>query len=194
MSYSRRQFLRDGGIGLLTFQLAGCGERMTPEQARDAGVTLQKLSKTEAETLAALGEVLLPGSADKGLVEFIDQQLAAPVEAQLLMIKYVGPPPPYDGFYQGGLAALDQVARVAEGTTFAKLPAEHQVSMVGDMAQGKLEPWEGPPPPFFYFVVRNDAVDVCYGTKAGMEALGVPYMAHIEPPSPWGHPGEQTDG
>ena len=40
--------------------------------------------------------------------------------------------------------------------------------------------------PFFYFVLRNDAVDVVYGTKDGIESLGIPYMAHIEPPSRWG--------
>ena len=33
---------------------------------------------------------------------------------------------------------------------------------------------------------RPDAIDVVYGTKAGFEQLGVPYMAHIEPPSRWG--------
>ena len=37
-----------------------------------------------------------------------------------------------------------------------------------------------------YFVLRNDAVDVFYGTQDGFEALGIPYMAHIEPPSRWG--------
>ena len=40
--------------------------------------------------------------------------------------------------------------------------------------------------PFFYFVLRNDAVDVVYGTKAGVESLDIPYMAHVEPPSRWG--------
>ncbi|MEM9529730.1 MAG: gluconate 2-dehydrogenase subunit 3 family protein [Pseudomonadota bacterium] len=185
MSYSRRQFIRDGGIGLLTFQLAGCATQLTPEQAHGAGVSLKKLSGTEAKTLAALGEVLLPGSAEKGLVEFIDHQLAAPVEEQLLMIKYVGPPPPYDGFYQGGLAALNQAAQAAAGADFANLSTERQTKLVGEMAQGKLENWGGPPPPFFYFVLRNDAVDVSYGTKSGMESLGVPYMAHIEPSTPW---------
>jgi len=35
-------------------------------------------------------------------------------------------------------------------------------------------------------VVRNDAVDVVYGTQSGFEQLGVPYMAHIAPPSRWG--------
>jgi hypothetical protein len=38
----------------------------------------------------------------------------------------------------------------------------------------------------FWFVLRSDAVDVVYGTKEGVERLGLPYMAHIEPPSRWG--------
>jgi hypothetical protein len=33
--------------------------------------------------------------------------------------------------------------------------------------------------------VRSDAVDVVYGTPAGFEALGVPYMEHIMPPRRW---------
>ena len=58
--------------------------------------------------------------------------------------------------------------------------------MVGKIAGGEIEGWEGPPAGFFYFVLRSDAVDVVYGTKTGFEVLGVPYMAHIEPTSDWG--------
>ena len=59
-------------------------------------------------------------------------------------------------------------------------------ALIAAMAEGKLEGWAGPPPPFFYFVLRNDACDVMYGTEKGFAALGVPYAAHIQPPSEWG--------
>jgi hypothetical protein len=34
-------------------------------------------------------------------------------------------------------------------------------------------------------VLRNDALDVVYGTRRGFASLGVPYMAHILPPTSW---------
>jgi len=46
--------------------------------------------------------------------------------------------------------------------------------------------WDGPPAGFIYFVLRSDAIDVLYGTPEGFERLGVPYMAHIQPPAGWG--------
>jgi hypothetical protein len=58
--------------------------------------------------------------------------------------------------------------------------------MVAAMAKGDIAGWSGPAPALFFFVMRNDAVDVAYGTTAGFEALAIPYLAHIAPPSPWG--------
>ena len=186
MPHSRRRFIRDSSIGVLTFYLGGCEVEMTPEEAHQAGVPRQLLGQLEASTLAALGEVLLPGAREAGLVEFVDHQLASPVSDQLLMIKYLGLNPPFEGFYQGGLAALNEAASAAHGVAFNELPSADQTQLVGAMAQDKIEGWSGPPAPFFYFVVRNDAVDVSYGTEAGFEALAIPYMAHIRPPSRWG--------
>ena len=186
MLRTRRRFIRDSGIGALTFYLGGCQVELTPEQAHQLGVQPKVLSENQANALAALGEVLLPGSVNAGLVEFIDHQLAAPVSEQMLMIKYLGVDPPFDGFYQQGLTALDQVANDAHGASFTTLDASQQSSLVMAMAADQLAEWLGPPAPFFYFVVRNDAVDVTYGTQEGMESLAIPYMAHIVPPSPWG--------
>ncbi len=186
MLQNRRRFIRDSSLGVLTFYLAGCEVEMTAEQAHRAGVTRQVFNEAEAEALGALAEVLLPGSIDLGLVEYVDQQLGAPLDQQMLMIKYLGVNPPFAPFYQGGLAALDQAATAAHGDRFAQLDSAQQTALVAAVAQGQVENWSGPPAPFFYFVLRNDAVDVTYGTKAGIEGLGIPYMAHIEPPSPWG--------
>ena len=38
---------------------------------------------------------------------------------------------------------------------------------------------------FAYTVLRNDAIDVVYGTMEAYAALGVPYMAHIAPTKKW---------
>ena len=186
MSQSRRRFIRNASLGVLTFQFAGCDREMTPADAHRVGVTLQALTEKEASTLEALAEVLLPGSAALGAVEYVDHQLGAPLAEQMLMIKYLGVNPPFLGFYQGGLAALEAASQAAHGAGFAELPNDQRQALVAAMAQDKIDSWAGPPGSFFYFVVRSDVVDVTYGTKAGMEGLGVPYMAHIEPPSPWG--------
>jgi hypothetical protein len=45
--------------------------------------------------------------------------------------------------------------------------------------------WSGPPAPLFYFVTRNDAVDVFYGTREGFATLEIPYMPHILPRESW---------
>lgn len=182
----RRTFLSRGGSALLTFYIGGCTEELTPGQAREREIPLRVLSAAEVATLDALGETLLPGAAAAGLSHFIDHQLGAPVGQQLLMLKYLGVDPPFDGFYRSGLASLDAAARAAHGSAFAALAADSRRELVAAAAQADLPGWSGPPAPFFYFVTRNDALDVVYGTREGVESLGIPYMAHIQPPSPWG--------
>ena len=53
------------------------------------------------------------------------------------------------------------------------------------LRQGKIESWHGPAQSFVYATLRNDAVDVVYGTVAGFARLGVPYMPHILPERSW---------
>ncbi len=171
---------------MLSFYVAGCELKLTPEQARQQDIPFQVLKPDEVRTLEALGESLLPGSASAGLAHFIDHQLNASAQDQMLMIKYLGVSPPFTAFYSGGLAALNVFANDQYGADFADLNGEQPAALVGQMAQANPEAWAGPPAPFFYFVLRNDAVDVVYGTKAGVESLGMPYMAHIEPPNRWG--------
>ncbi len=159
---------------------------MTPQEAREKEVAFGVLSNTEVSTLDALGEILLPGSAAAGLSHFIDHQLGTSAEDQLLMIKYLGVDPPFAPFYQGGLAAVNGFSQSQQNQPFAELSEADQTQLVGQFAQTNPDGWQGPPGPFFYFVLRNDAVDVVYGTKEGFESLDMPYMAHIEPPSRWG--------
>jgi hypothetical protein len=186
VTQSRRSFIRTGGIGLLSFWVGGCEVELTPEEARRQEIPFQVLNPQEVLALEALGEVLLPGSAAAGLAHFIDHQLNAPAPEQMLMIKYLGADPPFSSFYSAGLAALNAFADDRHDANFAELNGEQRNALVGQMALSNPERWVGPPAPFFYFVVRNDAIDVMYGTKAGVESLGIPYMAHIEPPSRWG--------
>jgi hypothetical protein len=186
MAQTRRSFLRNTGVGLLTFYVSGCEVEMTPQEAREREIAYGVLTETEVSTLDALGEILLPGSAAAGLSHFIDHQLRASSEDSLLMIRYLGVPAPFAPFYQRGLAALNELSATNSNQPFADLSQEVQTKLVGLLAQANPDGWQGPPGPFFYFVLRNDAVDVVYGTQEGVESLGIPYMAHIEPPSRWG--------
>jgi gluconate 2-dehydrogenase subunit 3-like protein len=186
MPQSRRTFIRNSGIGLLSFTVAGCELKLTPEDARQQQIPFHVLQPDEVRSLDAFGEVLLPGSAEAGLAHFIDHQLNTAPPEQLLMIKYLGVSAPFAGFYSGGLAALDATASALHGLPFAALDDEQQTRLVARISGTNPDGWSGPPAPFFYFVIRNDAIDVMYGTQSGVESLGIPYMAHIEPPSRWG--------
>ena len=184
-NFERREFLV-GSACLLTFTLEGCEKQMTPAQARASGVTFRTLDAGAVSILDALGEILLPGSAAAGLSHYIDQQLSGAAADSMLMIKYLGVAAPFTEFYRGGLHAADALARATHGKGFSELSQERASSLVTKMSAGAVEGWQGPPVGLFYFVLRSDAVDVVYGTRAGFERLGVPYMAHIEPPSRWG--------
>lgn len=186
MSYSRRRFVQHAGVGALSFYVAGCRRELTPAQARDEALPFGVIDDVEAGTLNAIGEALVPGSTAAGLAHFIDHQLGAPASEQLLMIKYLGVPAPFLGFYRGGLGAAETAAQSLYGKSAAELSASEASEFVGALAGGEIDDWDGPPAGFFYFVLRADAVDVVYGTPQGFDSLGVPYRAHIEPPSRWG--------
>ncbi|MDX1404057.1 MAG: gluconate 2-dehydrogenase subunit 3 family protein, partial [Woeseiaceae bacterium] len=165
MPQTRRTFLRNSGVGLLTFYIGGCEVEMTPQEAREAEVAFRVLSDTEVATVDALGEILVPGAAGAGLSHFIDHQLAASPEESLLMIRYLGVNPPFAPFYQGGLAAVNALSQTQQGKPYAGLNRDQQTEILGQFAQSNPDGWDGPPGPFLYFVLRNDAVDVVYGTR-----------------------------
>lgn len=143
------------------------------------------LDSTEQATLAALGEVLLPGCVDEGFCEFIDYHLSVPAEDCLLMLRYLDVPAPYAGFYKAGLASLDGIARAAHDKGFASLDGAARKALVQEISHAQPQQWQGPPAPLFYFTLRSDAVDVYYGTEEGFARLDIPYMAHIAPTQPW---------
>ena len=159
---------------------------MTPRAARERQLPLRTLTQSEAEALAVLGETLLPGSVTAGFVHYIDHQLTVPAPQSMLMAKYVGVASPYLDFYRTGLAAVEALAQRRFEKSTASLDAFSAQALVASLSAGSPSGWEGPPAPLLYFVLRNDAVDVSFGTRAGFERLGVPYMPHIEPPAPWG--------
>jgi hypothetical protein len=179
---NRRAVVRGAAVGTLAFTVGGIDVFLTPRQAYAQGVPLKTLSGDEAATLAAIGETLVPGAREAGIVPFVDQQISGPASAALLEARILNVRPPYANFYRTALAAID---RAANGKRFAELSGDDQHALVDRMRQNKVESWQGPPSPFVYTLLRADAVDVVYGTMSGYETLGIPYMAHIAPTERW---------
>src|SRR3569833_245494 len=180
---SRRDFIKQGA--LLTAVAAGAAV-LTPAALRAAGAPYRALDPNHVRTLDSLGDILVPGSAREGLAHYIDVQLSGPPGDSLLMIKYLGVNPPFNDFYCSALAALNEAARRILSLPFSSLAAHDATALVSALAKGAIPGWSGPPAPLFFFALRNDAIDVVYGTVSGYESLGVPYMPHIAPPTRWG--------
>jgi Gluconate 2-dehydrogenase subunit 3 len=184
MSQHRRDFLLASAAGLV-----GTGLWLqAPGATNAAGATpfkLRSLTPAEVATLDALGETLLPGAAAAGISAYVDAQLALSAAEQTLMIKYLGVPPPFASFYQMGIKALDEFSIVKSQHAYAALTPPARLEVLRAVGDGAPTPWSGPPAGLFHFVLRNDALDVVYGTRRGFASLGVPYMAHILPPTSW---------
>jgi len=181
----RRAFIKGAALGTLAFSVGGAEVMLTPRQARAANVPLRTLTAEQAATLEAMGETLVPGAKDAGIVNFVDQQISGPPEEALLQARILNVRPPYANFYRAALGAVDGAAQKTKGKTFAALSADEQHDFVGLMRINKIDGWQGPPGPFIFTVLRSDAVDVVYATMDGYAALGVPYMPHIAPTKKW---------
>ena len=179
----RRAFMQ--GAGALAFLVGGAEVLLTPGEARAQGVPLRSLKPDEAETIEALGETLVPDARKAGIANFVDQQISIPAEEALLEARILNVRPPYANFYRAAIGAIDRTSAARGGKRFALLDAAAQHEFIDLMRQNKIDGWQGPPGSFVYLVLRSDAVDVVYGTMAGYEALGVPYMPHIAPTKRW---------
>lgn len=177
----RRSFLKGAGAGLLAATLAG--PRLAAAGTPTEPPRLGKLTDLQGLTLDALGDTLLPGAAAAGISRYVDAQLAS--AEPLLLLKYVDFPVDSTDFYRQSLDALEQHSQNTHQQAFHALAMDDRTAMVGQIAQQQPDGWNAPPSQLFYFIARNDAVDVCYGTEDGFAKLGVPYMAHIAPPRPW---------
>jgi hypothetical protein len=182
----RRVFNQGALIGALAFAVGGAEVLLTPRQAYAQGVPLRTLKAEEANTLAAVGEALVPGARMAGVVQFVDQQISIPAEEALLEARIMNVRPPFANFYRAALAAIEGASKPGPGGRgFAGLAPSAQHEFIDAMRQNKIEGWQGPPAALTYFLLRSDAVDVVYGTMDGYASLGVPYMPHIAPTRSW---------
>ncbi|HET6218256.1 MAG TPA: gluconate 2-dehydrogenase subunit 3 family protein [Acidobacteriaceae bacterium] len=180
---TRREVLVQLGAAVAGLSVNSTFGPISPAQARDQGLPWKHFSAEEGKALEALGDALLPGAQQAGIAHYIDHQLGQ--EAPLLFLQYMDLPGPYVDFYKQGLSCLQQMSQTRFGSSFEGCTPERKSAMIRDMLKGSVSGWNEPPAFLFYFVIRNDAVDVCYGTAAGFKKLGVPYMALLEPPRKW---------
>ena len=178
---SRRSLLT--GASMAAFAVAGPLGPVTPRQARAQAVPLTTLTEAEGATLAAFGDMLLPGAEAAGITHFIDAQVSRP--QPMLTLHYLDWPPPYAAFYQAAAAALDAASQAAYGSGFSGATPEQRNELTIAVATDAVADWQGPPASLVYFVLRADAVDVVYGTVEGFAALNIPYMPHIPPMERW---------
>ena len=182
----RRALMKGAALSALAFSVGGAQVLLSPRQARAQNIPYRTLSPEQVEILEVLGETLVPGAAAAGISHFVDQQLSIPPEEALLEARILNIRPPYANFYRAALGAIDRASNTNnDNRAFAKISANERRDFVDQMRQNKVTGWQGPPGPFVYLVMRSDAVDVVYGTMDGYAALGVPYMAHIEPTKRW---------
>jgi hypothetical protein len=182
---ARRDFVSGAALGALVFTVAGAEVLLTPRQAYAQGVPFRVLEPPEVATLEAVGETLAIGARQDGIAHFVDQQLTQPPAHALLSLRVTETRPPYVNFYRAALGGIDRASHALHQRGFAELDASQQHDFVDRLRQGKLEGWQGPAQSFVYGMLRNDAVDVVYGTVEGFARLGIPYMPHILPERSW---------
>jgi gluconate 2-dehydrogenase subunit 3-like protein len=181
----RRAFIKGAAIGAFAFTVGGADIMLTPRQAQAQNIPLRTLSAEQAATLGAMGEALVPGAKDAGVVNFVDLQLSIPAEEALLEARIMNVRPPYANFYRAALGAIEGASLAKFSKAFTALNATEQHDFIDLMRQNKLDGWKGPGAGFVYFLLRTDSIDVVYGTMEGYAHLGVPYQPHIAPTRSW---------
>lgn len=185
MRPTRRDFLRYSAAGLVAVPIAGTVRWLSPAEALAASAPFSTLTADEAALLGDAAEVLVPSAKAAGVAHYIDHHLTVPAADSLLGLRYLDWPPPYTKFYHAGLKALARFAAARHAKPFSALDTAQREALMRAVMGGSAEGWQGPPAGLFGFVLRLDAIDVVYGTEKGFAALGVPYLAHIAPPTPW---------
>jgi Gluconate 2-dehydrogenase subunit 3 len=178
---SRRQVVKAlvvGGSSIAGI-LTGVGHTSASEPAESSAL----LSSRQRKVLQLVGERFVPGAIRCGHASFVLKMLAVPPEHCLLAIKYFDISPPYVDSYRAALDSIDAESVRSLGIEFSEASEVAQDAILGRMLSNDVHEWRGPPAPLAYHFLRLDAVDMVYGTQAGFAALGIPYMAHIEPPS-----------
>lgn len=141
------------------------------------------LDARQQATLAAFAEALVPGAAAAKVGEFVLAMLDT--SDRMLGYELLGAPTPARDFYRDALDALDRLSRRRFGRAVGALSGSQLAQLKDRLVAPEESAWRGPPRQIVYWVIRSDACDVVYGSETAYARLGVPYMAHIHPPSVW---------
>jgi hypothetical protein len=180
----RRHLLKVGGASLAMTAAAPLS-LFDPRVARAQGIPFKVLSPDEVTMIESLSDALVPGARDAGVSHYIDHELASPSPRLLLRFAQLrGQLAPY---YHGALAAFAASMTAQGNGAFSSLSPDAQHTIIEAVRTGTIKPWNAGavPPPVFYGMMRNDGVDVVYGSVEGFKNLDMPYMPHIMPKTTW---------
>jgi hypothetical protein len=180
----RRSLLKVGGASLAMTAAAPLS-LFDPRVARAKGAPFNVLSPDEVTTIEALSDALVPGASDAGVSHYIDHELASPSPRLLLRFAQLrGPMAPY---YHAALAAFAASMTAQGNGAFSSLSPDAQRTVIEALRTGTIKPWNAGvvAAPVFYGMMRNDGVDVVYGSVEGFKNLDIPYMPHIMPKTTW---------
>jgi hypothetical protein len=141
------------------------------------------LTDAQQAILSAIGETLLPGAVEAGLVTFIEQNLS--LANPRLYVKYRDLPMEPIAFYRSALNAIDELAVRQYQIGVTMLSEQQQCALVDLLIAGDPPDWNGPPANEVFTVLRMDAFDVLYGVPSGYERLGLQTHLHITPERSW---------
>ncbi len=180
----RRHLLKAGGASLAV-TAASPLSLFDPREARAQGAPFKVLSPDEVKTVESLSDALVPGARDAGVSHYVDHELASP--SPRLMLRFAQLSGPLAPYYRGALAAFAGSMTSQGNGAFASLSPDAQRAVIEAVRTGTIKPWDAGAvaAPIFYGMMRNDGVDVVYGSAEGFKNLDIPYMAHIMPKTTW---------
>ncbi len=90
-------------------------------------------------------------------------------------------------YYHNAIAAFAASLTAQGNGTFVSLSPDAQHGVIEALRTGTIKPWDtsAVAAPLFYGMMRNDGVDVVYGSAGGFKNLDIPYMPHIMPQATW---------
>jgi hypothetical protein len=156
-----------------------------PREARAKNLPFKILSPDEVAAVESLSEALVPGARAAGVSHYIDHELASP--SPRLMLRFAQLRGPMTPYYRGALAAFVSSMKAQGHGAFSSLSPDAQHTIIEALRTGTIKPWgeSAVAAPVFYGMMRNDGVDVVYGSADGFKALDMPYMPHIMPKTTW---------
>lgn len=194
-SMSRRRAIAGAGaLGTVALVAGGVPIHAAPGSRLGASGSLRSLSLREVALFNGFCEAVVPGATAESVGCYLDYQLSLPPDECLLFARYLPIVPPFLHFYREGAVALEKAVRRGRGGAVTP-PSEADWRLLARGMHGKsVAGWNGPPTELLYFALRNDALDVVYGTDKGLRKLGIPVMHHSPRPPPLDRPGPNEPG